>query len=400
MGCSTLKEENENEIEEQKDEEYSSFPKEKNAPSDIYKIKLYYNSSNKSNQKTNNNKKNNNNSNIKSNKNKNNNSNIKTKENLNVNSNQKNKKQNYTIMSTKESKSPLYKIDNKINFTLEIKKGKLDKKDYLQKDIYFIDNTDYRDINGFKHFHDSLRELNQSNAELIINRVKYPFQKFFRFKEEGTYNITLNLKIALTDCSNMFHGSKYLTKIDLSSFETRFINRINGMFWGCENLKYLNLSEINVKNVTDMSFIFNNCTKLLNINLSLLDTENVTDMSYMFNNCENLTKINLYNLNTENVLDMSHMFDHCSKLSNIDISTFDTKNVTNMSNMFSNCLEILEIDLSKLNTQNVTDMSHMFLEINKGCNLICNDNVKKYKKDSFINSFDNIEIENNEEDEE
>ena len=57
----------------------------------------------------------------------------------------------------------------------------------LQKEIYFLDNTDYRDNLGFKHFHDGLKELNQSNAELIINRVKYPFQKYFKFKEEGTY---------------------------------------------------------------------------------------------------------------------------------------------------------------------------------------------------------------------
>jgi len=98
----------------------------------------------------------------------------------------------------------------------------------LGNKIYFLDNTDS---------HKYLKELNKANVDLIINNIKIPYQKFLKFQKEGLYNITLNLKIALTDCSNMFYNSKYLTQIDFSSFYTKQITNMEGMFSGCKNLK-------------------------------------------------------------------------------------------------------------------------------------------------------------------
>ena len=238
MGCSTIKEEIENIDDYSKD---IISPEERNDPTAVYKIKSSSNSTSKQNQKQINH---NFNSNLKIKSNSNIKSNNKVNVNSNININTNNGKQKFTSSTTKDSKNIPFQINNQIKFVLEIKKGRYDKKDYLQNKIYFLDNTDYSDDQGFKHFHDGLREINQTNAELIINNVKYPFQKFLNLKEEGTYNIILNLKIALTDCTNMFHGSKYLTKIDFSSFETKYINSMHGMFWGCENLKSINLSEL------------------------------------------------------------------------------------------------------------------------------------------------------------
>ena len=61
-----------------------------------------------------------------------------------------------------------YKIKDKkdiikINKTNEIKIiVKINKGD-INKDIYFLDNTDYTDFRGKKHHHDNLKELNESN---------------------------------------------------------------------------------------------------------------------------------------------------------------------------------------------------------------------------------------------
>ena len=341
MGCSNSSKGNE--YEEEKSDKYY-MPGEKTDPNDIYK----YNPISKSNSK----------SNIKGNK-------IdKTKKNGIKNiikiKHEKKSNNNTTVINVSKGKAPLNKVNNQINFVLEIKKGKFDKKDFLDKEIYFLDNKYYVDNSNCNKVNEGLRELNQSNAELVINRVKYPFQKYFKFREEGEYNISLNLKVAITDCSNMFYGSKYLKSVDFTYFCSEYVNYMVGMFNGCQNLKYVNLTKFNVDNVIDMSYMFNNCTKLTNVNLSLLDTHYVNDMSYMFRNCESLTNVNLYNLNTESVTDMSHMFDFCSKLSNLDITSLNTQNVTNMSHMFHSCLELTEIDLSKLNTTNVSDMSSMF----------------------------------------
>ena len=44
-----------------------------------------------------------------------------------------------------------------------------------------------------------------------------------------------------------------------------------------------------------------------------------------------------------------------------------------MSYMFSYYSSLTTLNLSNFNTNNVKDMSNIFLNMNKSCNLICND---------------------------
>ena len=59
----------------------------------------------------------------------------------------------------------------------------------LNNNIYFLDNTDYEDENGDKHYHDSLKELDETKVELFIDKKKYKFQKYFNFYEAKEYEI-------------------------------------------------------------------------------------------------------------------------------------------------------------------------------------------------------------------
>ena len=52
--------------------------------------------------------------------------------------------------------------ENIIILTLKIKQK------HLNKDIYFLDNTNYTDLNGEDHLHDNLKELNSTNVDLYI----------------------------------------------------------------------------------------------------------------------------------------------------------------------------------------------------------------------------------------
>jgi hypothetical protein len=75
----------------------------------------------------------------------------------------------------------------------------------INEDIYFLDNTDGgKDDEGIKHYHDNLKELNESNTELYINDKKYKFCKFCKFSKEGIYHIKLKFQIEIKDCSYMF----------------------------------------------------------------------------------------------------------------------------------------------------------------------------------------------------
>jgi len=228
-------------------------------------------------------------------------------------------------------KYPINEYLNKKNEINEIKlKIEIEKED-INKDIYFLDNTEN---------HDNLKELNELNSEIFINNKKYKYTKCFKPEKEGLYEIKIKFNINIKDCSYMFCDCYNLTYVDLSSFDTKNVTDMSFMFGcitelgqllgGCFNLTNLDLSSFDTRNVTNMSSMFYDCSKLTNIDLSSFDTKKVTDMSDMFYNCSNLININLSSFDTKNVINMSYMFDNCSKLTNLDLSSFDTKNVTNM----------------------------------------------------------------------
>ena len=80
-------------------------------------------------------------------------------------------------------------IDNKIEIILDINKSD------INKNIYFLDNTDYiEDKTNIKYFHNNLKELNEDNTELYINNIKNKYQKYFNPEKEGKYKIKLILK--------------------------------------------------------------------------------------------------------------------------------------------------------------------------------------------------------------
>jgi len=270
-----------------------------------------------------------------------------------------------------------YPINEYLNRINEVNlKVKIEKED-INKDIYFLDNTEH---------HDNLKELNELNTEIFINNIKYKYKKSFKPEKEGLYEIKIKFNIKncsymFYNCSNltkidlsyfdtknvidmscMFYGCSNLTSLDLSSFNTQNVNNMSDMFYECSNLTNIDLSSFDTKNVINMSSMFKECSKLTNINLSSFNTKNVTNMSYIFSNCSNLSNVNLSSFDTENVTNMSYMFNACWKLINIDLSSFDTNKVTNMNNMFSDCWELTNINLSSFDTQNVTDMGDMFYD--------------------------------------
>jgi len=233
-------------------------------------------------------------------------------------------------------------------------------KDEVNKEIYFLDNSPYWNNEYLKNYHKKLKELNESNSEIIIDNKKYNFIKYFKPDKEGEHKIKLKFNVNLTDCSNMFAGCKNIKKINFISFNTKYITTMESMFKECEKLKSINLLNINTKSVTNFHNMFYDCHNLNYLDLSSFDTQNAIDMSYMFCGCFNLDNLDLSYFDTKNVTNMSHMFNFCSILKSLNISLFDTKNVINMSSMFSYCKYLNSLDLSFFNTKNVINMDGMF----------------------------------------
>ena len=205
---------------------------------------------------------------------------------------------------------------NEISLTLNI--GLED----INKEIYFLDNTnEYIEKNDNKKPHSNLQELNKENTELIIDDIKYDFQKFFIPPTEGEYTIKLKFKNFMKDCSYMFFFCQNIISIDFSLFKTKNVINMSNMFCHCKNLKELDLSSFN--------------------------TENVRDMSKMFSFCVNLVKVNLTSFNIKNVIDMKKMFVLCNKLNYIDISSFITSQKINTDLMFDRCWNLNKLKINK-----------------------------------------------------
>ena len=232
------------------------------------------------------------------------------------------------------------------------------------KDIYILDNSDYIDEFGIKHYHDNLKELNQSNVEVYINDMKTEFKKHYIFSR-ANFKIKLIIKTKMTNCKNMFCNCSNIKSIDLSSFDSTEVTNMGGMFYGCQNLRSINLSNFNTSKVTDMSDMFSDCSTLSEIDLSSFDTRNVTNMSSMFSSSftfvNNLINLNLSSFDTRNVTKMDSMFYDCENVTKIILpSTFYTKKVTDMSDMFMECKNLKDLNLSSFDTRNVINMQNMF----------------------------------------
>ena len=294
--------------------------------------------------------------------------------------------------------------NNNLEITLKIEKN--EKNRY----IYFLDNTDYIDNkNNIKHFHENLKELNESNVEIYINNIKYKYKKFFKPFKDGIYQIKLKFKNNMKDCSFMFAGCKNIINFNLSSFKTKDVINMRYMFSGCENVKNLDLSNFDTQNVNNMEGMFgqlNNlssydlssldftnspddfgttyiegCKNLSNLNLSSFNTKNVKNMMNMFLGCENLKNINLSSFDTRNVINMSGIFGGCKNLTNIDLSSFNTKNVNYMIFMFSGCINLLNLNLSSFDTKNVISMLGMFY----GCKNLTNLDLSSFDTQNVSN---------------
>ncbi len=210
------------------------------------------------------------------------------------------------------NKENIKKEKERINQSNEIRiKLKINDQNDINNDIYFLDNSDYKDDKGIKHYHENLKELNESNTDLYINNKKVEYKKYFRPENKGIYEIILKFNISIKDCSYMFFNCSRTENIEFISFNTINVNNMSNMFSGCFFLKSLpDISNWNTINVKNMSYMFSGCGLLLSIpDISNWNTINVKDMSNMFQYCGSLKSLpDISNQNNENVKTMNNKF--------------------------------------------------------------------------------------------
>ena len=100
-------------------------------------------------------------------------------------------------------------------------------------------------------------------------------------------------------------------------------------FSGCKNLEELDISTFNTASVEKMNCTFRFCQNLKVLDLRNFDTSKVTFTFDTFGYCKNLVYINVSSFNTKNIQVMRGLFITCEKLKYLDISNFDFSGVIN-----------------------------------------------------------------------
>jgi len=241
-------------------------------------------------------------------------------------------------------------IKNEVEITLKI--NEFD----IKKNIYFLDNTDFfEDTTNIKHFHDNLKELNEDNTDLYINKIKYKFQKYFKPETEGNYIIELKFKINIKDCSFMFAGCNNITNINFKNFYTSNVINMRYMFSGCENIKELDLSSFDTRNVSNMEGMFGEYTNISSLDLSSINFQNRPKIKIYLSCCKSLEYLDLSSFDTSSVNNMRGMFYFCSQLRDLNLSSFDTSNVRIVRSMFYFC-DFKNFNLSSFSKFKIEDM--------------------------------------------
>ena len=199
------------------------------------------------------------------------------------------------------------------------------------------------------------------------------------------FNNSIENKLSVSDISNMFANCISLKNLDLSNFDTSFVNTMAYTFLNCFSLSSLNLNGFNTSQVDDFMGTFANCYSLISLDLSSFDTSKARLMNMMFSNCSSLTTLNLSSFKTSNVYAMAGMFHECRKLISLDLSNFNTSGTIVMANLFTNCTELVYLDISNFNMEKVGFISEMFLNCNK-LQYINISNISNIKGNNNINN--------------
>ena len=264
--------------------------------------------------------------------------------------------------------------------------------DYNEDENNIIDHGTLGNI-IFKYFPKNKKELVELIYQRLQQNIKQPYlldidtslitDMNYLFSNE--YNIwyqmresNLNLSeievldLSTWDTSNvkrmdkMFYNCRGLKKLNLSSFDTFNVYDMTQMFADCESLEKLDLSNFKTNNLKKVECMFQGCFSLTDLDISSFDTSNIKDMNGMFRMCHNLITLDLSNFNTSNVINMNQMFQDCNSLKTLDISNFDISNVKYMAYMFCDCMSLYDVKWPKAwNKKKLINVAYMYANCDK-----------------------------------
>ena len=193
--------------------------------------------------------------------------------------------------------------------------------------IKFLRNNTYDIINNV--FFDSIISID-------VNGNSVP--KSTRLKMDKYRNsVRLKMKPSINSCERMFQNCIDIVEIDLSHFDASQVGNMGHMFYNCKSLTSINFTNFDTSSVHfSMHWMFSGCNKLYSLDLSGFNTRYVECMENMFENCYSLTSLNLSNFDTSGLTCYADlMFLNCNKLEYINLEKAFINNHFYKNDMFN-----------------------------------------------------------------
>ena len=123
-------------------------------------------------------------------------------------------------------------------------------------------------------------------TEIYINGERmFPFNYAYRFEQPGKYKIIYKFNKPLTSAAYLFYDVNNMVSIDLTNFDTRYLNITSSMFEYCDKLESINFTNFNVNNLVYTDSMFHGCGRLKEIELPKLNMSKIKNRCDMFKGC-------------------------------------------------------------------------------------------------------------------
>ena len=150
------------------------------------------------------------------------------------------------------------------------------------------------------------------------------------------------------------------------------------------NIQNINFVEnFNTESLKDASYAFSSCSPM-SIDLSNWNMKNVENLNGMFMNCSILKDCNVSGWDMPNLKQCEMMFFYCSSLESIKIDWTNLPQIGTMRKMFQRCFSLKEVDFSAFDNQHVGDARELFKE----CEVLRVVKVKNFNADASDYMFE------------
>jgi len=167
---------------------------------------------------------------------------------------------------------------------------------YFLKQKYSLITLKIRGVGNKNIFSDVFLDYYYPHEVYINENRQNNIKSNYKFNQSNNI-VKLKWNYGIQRASKMFYNCVDITEIDLSKFDTSYIEYMDEMFYSCSSLTSVNFFKSNNLKLFSIARMFYKCISLTSLDLSDCDTSNLIYMNQMFYGCKNLEYINMKNFN-------------------------------------------------------------------------------------------------------